>query len=173
MTEATNNATAPPTQEENKNNRSVIMPSDDETTSSIFLTPSGKTSNNSNTPTTGNNNTPSTTSMANTNTPTTTPNSNPAHIVLQHSKSASHSPLLPFSNIVGVFAKRDEALTCLHSLKDQRLPFNEARAWRQPGGVPQYWNTSDGQDGDECGYQYISRTGEEFVVWMEEHEITG
>ena len=40
--------------------------------------------------------------------------------------------------------------------------------------MPQFWCTSAGdEEGAEMGYRYQSELGEEYVVWIEEHEVRG
>ncbi|KAK5175344.1 uncharacterized protein LTR77_000483 [Saxophila tyrrhenica] len=101
-------------------------------------------------------------------------------IVLQHSESAGKSAMLPVSSVVGVYSSLEEAVERLHSLKQQKGPVvkkktkeaMEATSRRMASGRRvKLWCTSDGEDEDELGFRYTSALGEEFVVWIEEHEL--
>ncbi len=68
----------------------------------------------------------------------------------------------------------------LHSLKREEKPVVKGErpflAFRAEEEVPKrprmnFWCTSEGEVGDECGYRYTTPGGEEFVVWIEEHEV--
>ena len=94
---------------------------------------------------------------------------NPIYIVLQHSKSAGNSKLLPCSKVAGVFQARGEAVKYVHDLKDKQQPVVRKENG-EAAARPEFWCTSSEPD-EEGGFQYISTYGEEFFVWVEEHEI--
>ena len=95
----------------------------------------------------------------------------PVFIVLQHPKSAGNSAMLPMSNILGVFQTQSAAQKLLHSLVDQHRPRVTAYNY-ESSRRPAFWNTSEpGLEATEFGYSYTAASGEEFSVWIEEHEL--
>lgn len=116
--------------------------------------------------------TPATTNIL---TPTVSKRSSPSvFIVLQHSESAGRSALLPQSKVLGVFATEEKAMFHLHLQKVHRdVPVIKDKT--PPGSAGSYhksfWCSSAGERGDEWGYRYKSEGGEEFVVWIEEHDV--
>ena len=101
---------------------------------------------------------------------TPTEKSKSLYIVLQHSKAAGTSRMLPYSNIAGVFQTRADAQQYLHILKDKRQPLVKAEGG-DDAAAASFWCTGDGTDEDENGFWYKSQSGEESRVWIEEHEI--
>jgi hypothetical protein len=97
----------------------------------------------------------------------------PVFIVLQHSSSAGNSALLPSSSVMGIFTSREDALDRLHSLKYLPKPTVKpmfATDEKNPWSNLNFWCTNESGD-DASGYRYKSEGGEEFVVWIEEHEL--
>lgn len=92
------------------------------------------------------------------------------YIVFQHSRAAGQSALLPFSNVLGVFDDYGRARGLLHKLKAERKPLVRTQAVDRSAGL-QFWNTGGAGEEDLDGYQYVSEHGEEYVVWIEEHEL--
>lgn len=98
-------------------------------------------------------------------------------VVLQHSESAGNSALLPPSTVVGIYTSREEAMDRLHLLKNEDRPLVQREVQTRKGGraKPDFWCTAggDGVEGEEgcSGYRYKTKAGEDFVVWIEEHEL--
>lgn len=119
-------------------------------------------------------------------TPTPTSTTQPSYtgtrlwILLQHSTSATagSSALLPHSNIIGVYATLNAALTRLRQLKDQAKPLVRCQGV-QPRPRPQFSNTGcitdiewDDESGEGvCGYRYTAASEDEFEVWVEGHDV--
>ena len=90
------------------------------------------------------------------------------YIVLQHSGSAGNSALLPVSTVKGIFRTRQEARSFLQRAKHEEHPLT--RDLGGPG-LPRFWNTSTAADMDGDGCKYTAANGEDFVLWIEEHEV--
>lgn len=145
--------------------RPVMMPATPTTTS-------GTTSG---TPTTTDTVTPTPRAHETTNATSTRPNAPSVFVVLQHSESAGRSALLPQSKILGIFTTEEQAKFHLQLQKVHRkIPL--IRDKTAPGSIldfsKAFWCTSTGEDPDEWGFRYQSEAGEEFVVWIEQHDVS-
>ena len=105
-------------------------------------------------------------------TPTREPTEKPntIYIVLQHSKSAGDSKLLSCSKVAGVFQDRKQAIKYMHGLRAKQQPAVRKES-REVPTRPEFWCTSSEPDEEDGGFQYTSAYGEEFFVWVEEHEV--
>ena len=76
------------------------------------------------------------------------------------------------SNILRVCTTQSAALKYLHTLRKRERPLVKNQAVTG-STVPQVnlWCASEGEDGDEGGYRYVTPGCEHFVVWIEEHEL--
>ncbi len=96
-------------------------------------------------------------------------------VVLQHSLSAGHSALLPITSIMGLFFTREEAVEQLKALPRGQIPAVKRKVGG--GDVRQglrFWCTAGEGEGDvdgDLGFSYAGASGEEFLVWVEEHQV--
>lgn len=99
---------------------------------------------------------------------------NTIYLVFQHSKSAGYSKLLLYSNAARIFQSHDEAHRFLRELKDKRRPLvkRQGESTDEDEGAPKFWCTADDSDDETDGFEFTSENGEEYVVWIEEHECS-
>ena len=91
-------------------------------------------------------------------------------IVLQHSKSTGS--ILPYSNVVGVFRSREDAQRCIRELKQIQRPLVRSQSEIGNGEKQvKVWCTSDGNEVEEMRFQFLGESGEEFVLWIEKHQL--